>query len=105
MASRLSARPKRLRKWLRAHDITLAALGRELGVSETRARELIFIETMPTLLHARATALGIPAELLPQALDKKPGPKPKVPRFPGLTGTIIPPRQEGSPAGKEESFA
>ena len=105
MASRLSARPKRLRKWLRAHDITLAALGRELGVSETRARELIFIETMPTLLHARATALGIPAELLPRALDKKPGPKPKVPRFPGLTGTIIPSRQEGSPAEKEESFA
>lgn len=105
MASRLSARPKRLRKWLHAHDITLAALGKALGVSETRARELIFVETMPTLLHARARALGIPMELLPRALDKKPGPKPKVPRFPGLTGTIIPPRQEGSPAGKEEHFA
>ena len=105
MASQLSPRPEQLREWLRAHDITLAALGKALGVSETRARELIVADTIPTWLHTRASALGVPTELLPQALDKKRGPKPKVPRFPGLTGTIIPPRQEGSPAEKEESFA
>lgn len=107
MASQLSPRPESLRKWLRAHDITLAALGRALGVSETRARELIVADTIPTWLHARASVLGIPLELLPPALDKKRGPKPKVPRFPGLAGTAttIAPRPDGNPAAKEGSLA
>lgn len=107
MASQRSPRPESLRKWLRAHDITLAALGKALGVSDTRARELIVADTIPTWLHARASALGIPVELLPPALDKKRGPKPKVPRFPGLAdaATTITPPQGGNPATEEGSFA
>ena len=69
MASQLSPRPEQLREWLRAHDITLAALGKALGVSETRARELIVADTIPTWLHTRASALGVPTDLLPQALE------------------------------------
>lgn len=105
MASQLSPRPERLRRWLHAHDITFAALARALGVSETRAREVIVADTIPTRLHARASDLGVPAELLPPALDKKRGPKPKIPRFPGRAATTIPPRQEENPAEKEGSFA
>lgn len=105
MTSKLTPRQQGLRQWMRDHDITFPALAAALGLSLSRTKRLIHDEHISTDVHRRLLVLGVPTELLPQALDKKRGPKPKVPRFPGLTGTIIPPRQEGSPAGKEDLFA
>lgn len=101
----LTPRQRRLRDWLRAHDITIAALGRALGVSSSRAGELLVAETMPTWLYARCFSLGLPADLLPEPLDRKRGPKPKIPRFPGRQETILPQRREKSPATAEGGFA
>ena len=107
MTSKLTPRQQGLRQWLLDHDITYPALGAALGLSLSRTKRLIRDEYVSTNIHGRLQALGIPLELLPPALDKKRGPKPKVPRFPGLAGTAttIAPRPDGNPAAEEGSLA
>ncbi|WP_300806856.1 hypothetical protein [uncultured Desulfovibrio sp.] len=107
MTSKLTPRQQELRQWLLDHDVTYPALGAALGLSLSRTKRLIRDEYISTDIHGRLRALGIPAELLPPALDKKRGPKPKVPRFPGLAdaATTITPPQSGNPATEEGSFA
>ena len=105
MASQRTPRQQRLLNWLCAHDITFTALGRALGVSATTARTLVVADTISTWLYDRCFSLGLPVDLLPEAIDRKPGPKPKIPRFPERRDATLAQASEKSPANGEGSFA
>ena len=77
-------RQKRLRLWMEEHGITVKQLAKDLGVAVRMARQYLSAETIPTIRHTQFTVLGFPLDLLPQPLDKKPGPKPLTPDYPGL---------------------
>jgi hypothetical protein len=69
------------------HDITMRDAAEQLGLkSDYAVRKFLKSEYMPTDHHAKLVKLGVPAELLPTPMDRKPGPKPggRVPRWPGL---------------------
>lgn len=69
-----------LRTWMDEHDVTIRYVAEQLGVSMTLARRyLILCETVPTRWHGQLVQLGIPAELLPRAEDRKRGPSRKIP--------------------------
>lgn len=76
----------RAKEWMAEHDVTYRALGEKIGVGISRARDLLTRNTIPTARHAQLVELGFPADILPEPMDLPPGPKPKVPRFPGLAG-------------------
>ena len=77
-------RQQRLRNWMEQHNITVKQLAKDLGVAVRMARQYISAETIPTTRHTQLVVLGFPLDLLPQPLDKKPGPKPLTPDYPGL---------------------
>lgn len=72
------------KEWMTQHNITYRALGAQVGVSISGARDLIARETIPTMRHAQLVKLGFPEDILPTPMDLPSGPKPKVPHFPGL---------------------
>lgn len=76
----------RAKEWMTEHDITYRALGEQLGVSIGGARAFLARDTIPTGRHAQLVELGFPEDILPTPMDLPPGPKPKVPHFPGLAG-------------------
>ena len=77
-------RQQRLRDWMEQHNITVTQLAKDLGVAQRMVRQYISAETIPTVRHTQFVVLGFPLDLLPQPLDKKPGPKPLTPDYPGL---------------------
>lgn len=77
-------RKQRLREWMRQNSYTVRKLADDLGVVERMARQYLSAETISTKRHTQFVVLGFPQDLLPQAMDKKPGPKPLTPDFPGL---------------------
>ena len=72
--------------WMAEHSITYRALGEQLGLTIGGVHNLLTRPTIPTARHSQLTALGFPEGLLPPPQDIPPGPKPKVPDFPGLRG-------------------
>ena len=77
-------RKQRLREWMRQKHYTIRKLADDLGVVERMARQYLSAETISTKRHTQLVVLGFPQDLLPQPLDKKPGPKPLSPDYPGL---------------------
>ncbi|MFI3271996.1 MAG: helix-turn-helix transcriptional regulator [Pseudomonadota bacterium] len=77
-------RERRLRAWMIERDISYEALAKELGVTRQRTNYVLRCDTMPSELHKKCVALGIPLELLPDAVDWPRGRKPRVPLFPAL---------------------
>lgn len=77
-------RQKLLRLWMDDHKITVTQLAKDLGVAVRMARQYISAETIPTMRHTQLVVLGFPQDLLPQPLDKKPGPQKRTPDYPGL---------------------
>lgn len=85
-------RQKLLRSWMDDHEITVSQLAKDLGVAVRMARQYISAETIPTIRHTQFVVLGFPLDLLPQAVDKKPGPQKRTPDYPGLREKAQPQR-------------
>lgn len=77
-------RTERLRRWMSEHNITDRSLAEVLGLTRARITSMLNQETIPSQHHSTFLQLGFPADILPQPFDKKPGPRPKKPHFPGL---------------------
>ena len=73
-----------MKQWLEAHNITYRAVGDKLGVTVGGAYALLTRDTIPTDRYAQLVDLGFPKDILPEPMDLSPGPKPKVPHFPGM---------------------
>ncbi|MBN2140859.1 MAG: helix-turn-helix transcriptional regulator [Desulfovibrionaceae bacterium] len=71
-------RQESLRLYLGRAGLSFREIGRRIDVSGAAIAKLCNQETMPTRRHAELIAMGIPAGLLPEPLDIKPGPKPRV---------------------------
>jgi len=63
--------------WMRRTGFTFVRLGEICGIHANCVTQHLRAETMPVRHHAALLAAGVPLELLPLALDQKPGPKPK----------------------------
>lgn len=62
--------------WLKRQKLTFADVGKELNVTGSNARKLLYGETAPTHRVKALKEIGIPEALLPIAKDIPPGPKP-----------------------------
>lgn len=62
--------------WLKRNQCTLSMLAKAAGVSVSVLSRTLRSPTMPTARHGALVAFGVPSELLPEPVDKKPGPKP-----------------------------
>jgi len=62
---------------MRRHDVTFTALAEGYDIHFSQLSRLCGQDTMPTRHHAYLVERGIPEDLLPLALDQKPGPKPR----------------------------
>lgn len=71
------SRQEKLRLWMSRNRWTYARLARSLDITSNAVAKLCNQSTMPVRRHAQIVTLGVPAELLPQPLDVKPGPKPR----------------------------
>lgn len=70
-------RQERLVIWLRRAGISNAALARALGTGQaTICRWINHADSLPSWRHRQLVEFGIPAELLPPAMDIPGGPKP-----------------------------
>ena len=69
-------RTERMRQWMAKNEIT--------DLKRSRVTRMLNEETMPTEHYNACLELGIPADILPIPFNKKRGPRPKEPRFPGL---------------------
>ncbi len=78
-------RYQRLLLWMADHDITFAALGAQIGKSPGSARYVCINETIAPELHSDMLRLGFPEDLLPAPDKRRRGPRPRTPRFPGLS--------------------
>lgn len=78
IASTDLTRQERLLIWLRRAGITNVDIARKIGVSSSMSVTRWFnAESIPTRRHRQLVDFGIPAELLPPALDITPGPRPR----------------------------
>ena len=77
-------RTERMRQWMAKNEITDRSLAEKLGLKRSRVTRMLNEETMPTEHYNACLELGIPADILPISFNKKRGPRPKEPRFPGL---------------------
>lgn len=71
-------RQELLRIWLARNATGFKQIGERIDISGTGLAKICDQETMPTRRHAELIAMGVPAGLLPEPLDIKPGPKPRV---------------------------
>lgn len=71
-------RQESLLLWMRRNGHSFRGYGRDIGLSGVQVANLCGQDTMPTQRHAQLVALGVPVDLLPEPLDVKPGPKPRV---------------------------
>lgn len=70
-------RQELLQIWLKRNGLKQVDLARELDVNESSLSVMLRGETISSLRHGQLVKLGLPAELLPSIVDKKPGPKRK----------------------------
>lgn len=84
----IPTRQERLHLWMRRLGHTYKAWGRLVGVSGHALSKLCGQETMPVHRHAQLRELGVPVDLLPKALDIKPGPKPRTPHNEFMTAFL-----------------
>lgn len=78
-------RTVRLRQWMANCSVTYRWVGEQLGITTTAARSLLIKDTVPVKRHQRLVEIGIPAELLPVAMDIPTGPARRKPTFPAMT--------------------
>lgn len=70
-------RQEALRVWMGRNGLTFAEMARRMDVTSNNVSKLCDQDTMPVHRHEQLLGMGVPAELLPEAMDLKPGPKPK----------------------------
>lgn len=73
----IPTRQEALRLWIERKKLSFAEIGRRMGISGVHVATLCDHGTMSVHRHAQLLEIGVPAELLPVALDVKPGPKPR----------------------------
>lgn len=61
--------------WLKQEGITQARIAQALETSEQSVSRWMRAESLSSLRHGQLVKFGIPAELLPPAVDICPGPK------------------------------
>jgi len=71
-----------LLRWFSERDITLSNVAEKLGLTAAAVRAALQSETMRPIHHVRLVELGVPQDLLPPPVEKKPGRQPRVPRWP-----------------------
>lgn len=71
------SRQEALRVWMHRNGLTFTEMARRMDVTSNLVSKLCDQETMPVHRHMQLLGMGVPVELLPQALDIKPGPKPR----------------------------
>lgn len=64
--------------WLKKNGLDFAKLGKAIGITRVSVGRLCRSETIPVRRHKQLTALGVPADLLPEPLDLNPGPRRRV---------------------------
>lgn len=76
---RLSEIPRneKLKLWLKLRGKTLRSIAQEVGLSLSTVALHCTHDTMPTRLYQHFIDLGVDPELLPEPLDRRPGPKPR----------------------------
>lgn len=95
-------RQERLHLWFRRSGLSQAAVARRLDISAVAFGRWLRAERLPVRNVAMLREIGVPENLLPLAQDIRPGRR----KYQSSENSItIPPRQEGSPAGKEDLFA
>ena len=95
-------RQERLHLWFRRCGLSQAAVARRLDISAVAFGRWLRADRLPVRNVAMLREIGVPENLLPLAQDIRPGRRKRQAPENSIT---IPPRQEGSPAEKEESFA
>lgn len=65
--------------WLKRTGNTLRSLAEVAGISLSTMSNHMRNATMPSRQYEALVAYGVPEEVLPDPLDRKPGPKPKTP--------------------------
>ena len=71
------SRQAQLRGWLAEKGLSWAFLGRRMGISAKAVALLCRNEAIAPHRWAQLRDLGLPAALLPEARNIKPGPKPR----------------------------
>ncbi|MBU1229575.1 MAG: helix-turn-helix transcriptional regulator [Proteobacteria bacterium] len=71
------SRQEALRVWMSRNGLTFTEMARRMDVTSNNVSKLCDQDTMPVHRHAQLLGMGVPMELLPEALDLKPGPKPR----------------------------
>jgi len=70
-------RQELVRLWLDRSGNSFRGLGEAMGIAGVSVARLCDGETIPTARRRQLLALGMPDELLPPAVDQKPGRKPR----------------------------
>ena len=68
-------RKERLRVWMRMSNLTTGIIADEIGVKENTVAKWLRADIIPVNRRKRLERYGIPAELLPIGMDRRPGPK------------------------------
>ncbi len=71
------SRQEALRVWMARNNLTFTEMGRRMDVTANNVSKQCDQDTMPVHRHEQLREMGVPEELLPVALDLKPGPKPR----------------------------
>ena len=71
------SRDEKLQIWLRRNGKTYMELAFVAGVKKAAFSLRLSEGNLTSEQHRRLVEYGVPAEILPPAIDKKPGPKPK----------------------------
>lgn len=62
--------------WLKRNGYTMTNLAKVAGVTVSALSRTLRNPTMPVAQHQALVDFGVPPELLPQPLDRRPGPRP-----------------------------
>lgn len=71
-------RQARCEAWLVQYGVTKTALAKHLGIDPTYVGKIIAGERRPQKHIKSLIEMGVPADLLPEPGDGKPGPKPRL---------------------------
>ena len=70
-------RNEKLKLWLKIQNKSLRSIAQKVGLSQSTVAQHCANDTMPTRLYQHFISLGADPELLPEPLDRRPGPKPR----------------------------
>lgn len=68
-------RKERLRLWMRLSGLTYGIIADAIGVKENTVSKWLRADIIPVNRRKRLERYGIPVELLPIGMDRRPGPK------------------------------